>query len=89
MITCAACVCMCMCMCMHVRSRGWIELVSPAGADPEPGTVAGPRRPQHEWSAVKSCVTALAPTDALGVMARMADLAPTLALAVAVMIFHP
>lgn len=55
------------------RSRGWIELVPPAGADPEPGTVAGPRLPQHEWSAVKSCVTALAPTDALGVMACMAD----------------
>ena len=83
-ITCAACVCMCMCMCMHVRSRGWIELVSPAGADPEPGTVAGPRLPQHEWSAVKSCVAVLAPTDALGVMVRMADLA--LALAVTVII---
>ena len=81
-ITCAACVCMC--MCMHVRSRGWIELVSPAVADPEPGTVAGPRLPQHEWSAVKSCVAVLAPTDALGVMVRMTDLA--LALAVAVII---
>jgi hypothetical protein len=57
------------------RSRGWIELVPPAGVDPEPGTVAGPRLPQHEWSAVTSCVAVLAPTDALGVMVRVADLA--------------
>lgn len=55
------------------RSRGWIELAPPAGAPAEPGTVAGPRLAQHEWSAVSSCVAALAPTDALGVTACMVD----------------
>ena len=71
---------------MRPRSRGWIELAPPAGAQPEPGTVAGPRFARHEWSAVRSCVAALAPTDALGVTARMADLALALALAAAVIV---
>lgn len=68
---------------MRPRSRGWIELAPPAGAPAEPGTVAGPRLAQHEWSAVSSCVAALAPTDALGVTARMADRALALALGLA------
>ena len=72
---------------MRPRSRGWIELAPPAGAQPEPGTVAGPRLARHEWSAVRSCVAALAPTDALGVTARMADLA--LALAPSLTPTHP
>ena len=71
---------------MRPRSRGWIELAPPAGAPAEPGTVAGPRLAQHEWSAVSSCVAALAPTDALGVTARMADRALALGLAAAVLV---
>ena len=72
--------------CACARSRGWIELAPPAGAQSEPGAVAGPRLARHEWSAVRACVAALEPTDALGVTARMADLALALALAAAVIV---
>ena len=56
------------------RSRGWVELAPFAGADPAPGAVAGPRLRHVEGAAVVPCVAALAPTDALGVMARTANL---------------